>query len=117
MRTNKLISMQSVGVILLAVLAFVAFSPHLSKLLMMFSMVALAILVVVFIAFIVREQPQDEREVFHSLKGGQVSYLLGAVILLTGIVVESFAHKLDLFLPLALGVMIISKLVSRKLEQ
>ncbi len=117
MKANKLISMQLIGVVLLAVLAFVTFSPHLSKGLMMLSMAALAILVVAFIVFIVREQPRDEREVLHSLKGGQVSYLLGAIVLLVGIVVQSFAHNLDPYLPLALGVMIIAKLVSTKTTQ
>jgi 4-amino-4-deoxy-L-arabinose transferase-like glycosyltransferase len=106
--------MKSIGVLLLAVLAFVGFSPQLSKPLMMLSMAALAILVVVFIIFIFREQPRDEREVLHSLKGGQVSYLLGAIILVVGIVSESFAHNLDPYLPLTLGIMIFAKLVSTR---
>lgn len=117
MKANKLVSMQLIGVVLLAVLAFVTFSPHLSKPLMTLSMSALAILVLAFIFFIVREQPRDEREVLHSLKGGQVSYLVGAIVLLVGIVVQSFAHDLDLYLPLTLGVMIIAKLLSTRTTQ
>ncbi len=117
MKANKLVSMQLIGVLLLGLLAFVTFSPHLSKPLMTLSMAALAILVVAFIVFIVREQPRDEREVLHSLKGGQVSYLLGAIVLVVGIVTESFAHNLDPYLPLALSIMILAKLVSTRLTQ
>lgn len=71
----------------------------------------LAVLVIGFAVFWWREQPKDERESINSMRAGRVSYLAGGAVLLIGVVVQSFMHHIDPWLPGALGAMVLAKLV------
>ncbi len=73
--------------------------------------VAVAVLVIGFAMFWWREQPRDERESLYALRAGRVSYLAGGAVLLAGVVYQAFMHHIDPWLPLALGAMILTKLV------
>lgn len=69
-------------------------------------------LFMVFIAFSWQENPQDEREMQHTFLAGRVAFLAGTIILVVGMVVQIFLHTLDIWIPIALGVMILSKMIS-----
>ena len=117
MKLANALRVRIVGLAMLGLLVFVSSAPHLTKALMTASMIALVALVAAFIYFVFREEPRDEREAHQSLVGGQASYMTGAGILLLGIVLQSFAHNLDLYLPIALGSMVVAKLVSTRTIQ
>ena len=72
---------------------------------------ALVAVFAVFASFVWREKPRDEREGLHRLLGGRWAFLAGALVLVVGIIVGEFAHNLDPWLPLALGAMILAKIV------
>lgn len=71
----------------------------------------LLIITALYAGLIVREKYSDEREEELRSKAGRVGYVTGILVLAFGIVYQSvMMNKPDLFLVLALAVMIISKL-------
>ncbi len=72
----------------------------------------LAVFVIGFSVFFWRERPRDEREAQYGSKAGRISYLAGGLVLLLAIVLQSFMHHLDPWLPAALGTMVLTKLVT-----
>lgn len=76
-------------------------------------MLGLVVTFLVFVGLVWREKAGDEREVAHIQKAGRVSFLTGATILVTGIVVQAGRHEVDAWLVLALSGMVLAKLVSR----
>ena len=117
MKLANITLLRLVGASMVGLLVLILLAHQLPKPLMTISMLALAVLVAAFCVFIFREQPRDEREAHQALMGGQASYMIGAGILLIGIVVESFAHNLDPYLPITLGAMVLAKLLSTRTIQ
>ncbi|MSR76394.1 MAG: hypothetical protein EXS68_02275 [Candidatus Ryanbacteria bacterium] len=81
----------------------------------MFAMLLVAVLaaaVALFAVFVLSERGGDERDVFHRMLADRNAFLAGAGVLGVGIVIESFRHALDAWLPAALGIMVIAKIVS-----
>jgi hypothetical protein len=70
-----------------------------------------AVLIIAFGIFIWGEQPRDEREAFNGLRAGRISSFAGGGILVIAIITQAFSHKLDIWLPVALAVMVIAKLL------
>lgn len=75
-------------------------------------LLAATVLVCVFAGFVLKERTGDEREVLHRLHAGRVAYLSGLAILTLGLVSEGLAHHVDYWIVLALGVMLVAKLVA-----
>jgi uncharacterized membrane protein len=71
----------------------------------------LAVTVIAFAIFIWREKPHDEREALHGLMAGRISYLIGGSVLVLAIIVESVQHRLDHWLAITLGAMVVTKLI------
>ena len=117
MKLANITLLRLVGASMVGLLVLILLAHQLPKALMTISMLALVVLVATFFVFIFREQPRDEREAHQALMGGQASYMIGAGILLIGIVVESFAHNLDPYLPITLAAMVLAKLLSTRTIQ
>lgn len=73
----------------------------------------IAVLSLLFISFVWKETAQDERENLHRLLAGRTAFLAGAGILLLGITMQTLQHRLDPWLVVALGAMVLTKLVTR----
>lgn len=71
----------------------------------------LALLVIAFAVFVWRERPNDEREELHALKAARISFFVGGGVLLLAVIVQSINHAIDPWLLVALGSMVIAKLV------
>jgi hypothetical protein len=67
----------------------------------------------VWIGFVVNEKIDDERDAIHRMGAGRMSYLSGITVLMIALVVEGFGHRIDPWISIALGVMVIVKLGSR----
>jgi ABC-type Co2+ transport system permease subunit len=74
---------------------------------------ALTVVFAVYVIFFLREKSADEREDLHRLFAGRVAFLVGAAVLTVGIAYQSYHHALDAWLPLALGGMVLSKMLAR----
>ncbi len=75
-----------------------------------FLSLALILTFVLFSIFIWKEKGRDEREVLHSLNAGRISFFTGSLILIAGIVTQSFMGKIDPWLIYGLSGMVLSKL-------
>lgn len=62
--------------------------------------------------FMLRELPADEREDVHRKHAGRAAFFAGAAILLIGIAVQTFAHRLDPWLVSALVGMVLAKVAA-----
>jgi len=103
-----------ISIIFLALLVLVAdpFMKFMSHSLAYILLLALVIIFALFAGFVWREKAADERESLHRLTAGRVGYLLGTAGLLVGIVAEGFSGHIDPWLLIALGAMILGKLLS-----
>jgi len=75
--------------------------------------VSLISVVLAFLGLVWREKSKDERENLHRLQAGRLSFLVGTIVLTTGIIVQSLNHEIDHWLVATLVVMILSKIGSR----
>lgn len=101
---------------LLMLLLLVAYDPLSFFELDMITMSAMGFLVIVvglFLVLIWREKPEDERVVYHKLYAGRFAYTSGIIILAVGNVVQLITHEVDIWLPITLAIMVISKLFVR----
>lgn len=107
--------------LLLVIFIALCFNPF-QELLMptMFSSMVLIGLVVTFMIFAIfiwREKSEDEREDQHRLAASRAGFLVGAGLLVIGIIVQTINHDIDEWLLIALSGMILSKLLTRLYNQ
>ncbi|MDP2838303.1 MAG: hypothetical protein Q8O53_03455 [Candidatus Moranbacteria bacterium] len=67
----------------------------------------------IFAMFLWREIVVDEREQLHRFIGTRFAYTTGGGLLLIGIIVQAFSHKIDPWLPLVLTGMVLAKILGR----
>lgn len=67
----------------------------------------------IFAMFLWKELVVDEREQLHRFIGTRFAYTAGGVLLLIGIIVQAFSHKIDPWLPLVLTGMVLAKILGR----
>lgn len=79
----------------------------------MIALLLVTICLLLWVAFVLSEEVVDEREVVQAMKSGRVAYVAGLLILLCALVVQVFAHAVDPWLPVALAVMVGSKVIAR----
>lgn len=101
------------GLIILLILLFNPFGLLMPPRISMMLLGGIVILALLFTSFIWKETAQDERESLHRLLAGRTAFLAGAGILLLGITIQTFQHRLDFWLVVTLGVMVLTKLVTR----
>lgn len=70
-----------------------------------------------FIALIWKEKAEDERENAHIQKAGRYSYMAGACVLTTGIIVQAYMHSIDPWLVYSLSIMVLVKIISRLIQK
>ena len=69
--------------------------------------------VCVWAGFVMMEKVVDERDVVHRMHASRISYLLGLAVLTLALLFQGFAHKIDPWVVLAIGVMVVTKFISR----
>lgn len=63
--------------------------------------------------YVLQELAVDERETQHRAFAGRMAFLIGAGVLLSGIVSQGLNGEVDVWLGLALGAMVLAKISSR----
>lgn len=71
----------------------------------------LVILFIIFTGFLWKESPGDEREQLHKFIATRFAYFAGISMLFIGICFESLSEHLDIWLIIALSVMVLSKFI------
>ena len=80
------------------------------------SMVADGALVVLFAlvaVFVWRERAGDEREELHRMMADRFAFLVGSGALVILIIYQSYHHSLDVYVPIILLLMILTKITGR----
>lgn len=80
----------------------------------MLALVIAAGCIALFAGLVVRERGGDERDLANRSFAGRAAYLAGILVLTVALVVKGMNHTLDLWVPLALGVMIVAKVFAHR---
>lgn len=84
--------------------------PNMNEMLVL---LVVTLLMLTWASFVMFEKAVDEREVMLRMHAGRVAYLSGIGVLLLALIVQGFAHTIDPWIMLALGVMVVAKLGAR----
>ena len=103
----------AIATLILAILVLNPLHLWMPTMLAMILLAALFVLFCVFAVFVMSEKVIDEREEQHRSTAGRGAFLVGASILVIGIIVQDIQHALDPWLVIALIGMIIGKLAAR----
>jgi cobalamin synthase len=95
----------------LAVLNVLPKSVAMPTSLMMALYVAAMVLVALFLLLFWNERPADERELGNQYAASRVAYVIGTAFLIASLVVQGFRHNVDSAIPLALLVMVATKVL------
>ena len=99
--------------VVLAVLLLNPFNFWMPDMMVMGMLVVLLVLFGIFASFILKETIFDERDDVNRSLAGRNAFLAGSAILMLGIVIQGYSHKVDSWLVVALIVMIIVKITTR----
>ncbi len=99
-----------VGLLTLLTDPFMVWMPGFAQ---MMALLGAAILACMWAGFVMYEQASDERDALHRMNAGRMAYLSGIATLTIALVVQGFAHDIDPWISLVLGVMVVVKLGSR----
>ncbi len=99
--------------VVITILLLNPFNFWMPDMMVMGMLVALLILFGIFASFILQEKVFDERDAVNRSLAGRNAFLSGSAILMLGIVIQGYSHKVDSWLVIALVVMIIVKIITR----
>jgi hypothetical protein len=97
------------GLLVLLYIIFNPFNIFMPGYVVMGFLIGAVVLFIAFATFLWKENSGDERERYHRLFADRIAYLAGSGILLVGIIVGELAHALDIWLIIALAIMVFAK--------
>ena len=101
----------------LATIALLSIAPKTFVMPSGLQMLILAIvlgLIATFLVLLWREQPDDEREMQNQALASRSAYLVGSLVLITALIMQSLKHDLDPAIPLAILAMIATKVIVQR---
>lgn len=102
------------GLAAITVLAIAPKTIVMPNTLQMSLLAAVLILLAGFMVLMWREDPADERELQNQVIASRSAYLIGSLVLIVGLVIQSLDHAIDPVVPIALLAMIATKLVIQR---
>jgi len=113
MKNNFTETIVTLALLSVAVLLLNPFDFWMPDMMVMGMLVAVFVLFGIFASFVMREQVVDEREAHHRGLAGRNAFLAGSAALILGIAVQGYTHTVDMWLVVALVVMVIAKIGTR----
>ena len=112
---NNFITEIVVSIIMLGLVIalFNPFNLWMTDMATMSVIILLVVVTTIFVAYVWNESAKDEREVLHRFYASRLSFLLGMATLIIGVIVQGLNHQIDIWLVLALEVMIFAKIGGR----
>ena len=102
-----------VTLVALAVLLLNPMEFWMPDMMVMAVLAALLVLFGIFASFILKESSIDERDDMNRSLAGRNAFLSGSAVLMLGIVVQGYSHKVDSWLVVSLIVMVLVKISTR----
>ncbi len=103
----------TISLLVIAVLLLNPFHFWMPDMMVMGMLAGALVLFGIFASFILRENKLDERDEIHRTLAGRNAFLIGAGVLILGIVVQGYHHAVDPWLVIALIAMIVVKIATR----
>jgi len=100
------------SLILLLLFAYNPFEFWMPEMLHIVLIGGIASVLVLFLVLVWKEQDYDERDTRNRLISGKYSFIVGTVILAIGNIVQLLQYEMNIWLPLALAGMVLTKLLS-----
>lgn len=101
----------------LSTIAILAIAPKTFVMPTSLQMLILAIvlgLIATFLVLLWREQPDDERETQNQALASRSAYIVGSLVLITALIIQSLHHDLDPVIPVTLLAMIATKVIVQR---
>jgi cobalamin synthase len=101
----------------LTIIALLAIAPKTFVMPTSLQMLILALvlgLIATFLVFLWREQPADEREMQNQALASRLAYIVGSLVLIAALIIQSFSHSIDPAIPIALLAMIATKIITQR---
>lgn len=73
-------------------------------------------LIATFLVLLWREKPDDEREMQNQALASRSAYVVGSLVLIAALIIQSFQHNLDPAVPIALLAMIATKVIIQRIK-
>lgn len=99
-----------IGLVILALLAIAPDAFVMPSSLQMLILASVSGLIATFLVLFWRERPEDEREMQNQALASRSAYIVGSIVLIIALVVQSLSHTLDSAIPIALLAMITTKI-------
>ena len=111
---NKILQI-IVAVILVAFLVLLAnpFTFWMPEVALMLTLLVATALLIIWIGLVLQEKAGDEREEAHRMEAGRTAYIYGVGVLTLALIYQGLNHTLDPWILVTLGVMVLSRLISR----
>ena len=113
MKNNIKETIITVCLIAIAILLLNPFHFWMPDMMVMAMLAVALVLFGIFASFILREKTVDERDDAHRSLAGRNAFLAGSTVLMLGIILQGYSHKVDAWLVIALIVMILAKISTR----
>ncbi len=101
----------------LTTIALLAIAPKTFVMPSSLQMLILAIvlgLISTYLVLLWREQPDDEREMQNQALASRFAYIVGSLVLIVSLIIQSLKHDLDPAIPIALLAMIATKVIVQR---
>ena len=102
------------GLITIALLAIAPRTFVMPTSLQMLILAAVLGLIATFLVLLWREQPDDEREMQNQALASRSAYIVGSLVLITALIIQSLRHNLDPAIPISLLAMIATKVIVQR---
>ncbi len=101
------------GLVIVAILLVNPFHFWMPDMMVMAMLAIILALFGIFASFVLRETGGDERDSAHRSLAGRNAFLAGSAALVLGIIIQGYHHMVDVWLVIALVVMVTAKIVTR----
>lgn len=113
MNTNFISLLVGILTVVLLILLLDPFMVWMPSVTQMVVVVLLTVSLAVWSTLILSERARDERELGNAMYASRVGYVSGIAVLTVALIVQGLSHSIDVWITLALGAMVISKLIAR----
>ncbi|MBY0376419.1 hypothetical protein K2P96_00380 [Patescibacteria group bacterium] len=103
----------TLGLVVIAIMLLNPFGLWMPDMMVMAMLAFALVLFGIFASFILREKIFDERDSLHRTLAGRNAFLAGSAVLMLGIIIQGYSHRVDAWLVFALIGMIIVKIGTR----